>query len=277
MYDKYATTGSLPPRIHIPDPPFTPDVANMILLDDSFTKPAMQPFNHIPIPEYTLNMRTLTEGRVQMLIEKHREQYNAAFSRTFDGSERDMEAALQERMLVMRAVFGSDSAAVYEDSIKPSLEGTAAPEETNTDAIMLAVVGILAEMSDVTNVQAWLAAGGLMPDVRHAFTEQDAQAGWEALIRADLGLSQSSFRRQKLPSVNPQMHKLPATNHRTPQVFPSHVSFIPWYQSPPHLLYWLRRGLIALDERGISVDFGQAPRQGRGGQAVEMEVDDEVA
>lgn len=278
MYDRFATTGQLPDDIHIPNPPFTPDVSNMILLDDSFKKPAMQPFNHVPIPEYTQPIRKETEERIQKLIRKSPERFQKACSRTFDGSTHDLEAAVAERMLVMVSAFGPDPLRLYEKVIKPSIAGDAGPQNHQTDVIMLAVVGILAELSDVSNIQAWLAAGGLTPDVRHMFTERDAQAGWEAIVRADLSLAEGSFQSNQLPEVNPQSYTISPIDHRVPDVFPGDERFVPWYQSPPHLLYWLRRGLIALDERKIPVDFGETLNDGHKHRMDdEVEVNDELA
>lgn len=276
IFKAYEDPDKLPQGLLAPNPVFIPDVFNTILLDDSLVKSALQPFNHLPITEYSLESRATTNARIKKLISEEPNVFGQARTRTFDDSKADLEAAVAERVLVMQIAFGNKSEKFYKTFIEPFVGTEPAPFDLQTDVILLGVVGILSELSDVQNVPAWFAAGGLMPNIHHTFTEVEANNGWENMVRSDLGMNDQGVR--KLPRVEALQHLMNPSDHRVPPILPSSPDYLQWYQSPAHVLYWIRRGLIALDERGVAVDFGEAVNGGAPVRDVREEaVDDEVS
>lgn len=112
------------------------------------------------------------------------------------------------------------------------------------DAMLLAVVGILSELQDVANVPVWIAAGGFKPDITHTLTESMAEGGWAGVLQFDKG-----FKHLAVPQPA-------AISEPTADDLLAIPDVEMWYKSPIHVLYWVRRGLKALDERGIEPQHG---------------------
>jgi len=103
------------------------------------------------------------------------------------------------------------------------------------DRILLAVIGILDELSTVENVPAWVRSGGLIPD----------------LNGLENGVGRLSLKRQTQPTL---------------EDLPSFEGFAHWYTIPAVQEYWAKRGLSALEKRGIEVDHGLDAQGYRKGQ-----------
>ena len=182
--------------------------------------------------------------------------------RLCDDSLEDLQADLRARVALLSAAFGPDPLKFYHD-VKAGRS-----TEAQIDVSLIAVVGILAELSDVLIVPAWIAAGGLLPNVEATFTEKHASKGWEAMVAGDLSLPKLSRttttrpldkRRLWTRNVLANAKDVPAispANHQVPRVPPSHSAYVHWFNSPFHVLYWIRRGMVALDERGIPLSHG---------------------
>lgn len=232
----FQTLGYMPAeaaRFYRPDPDFDPSLRSTLLVDDSTVKACMQPFNHIPIPEYTLESLDTTQavlGKYQAGIGKE----NARAPAEHVNQKTHSSADILTRVFGPAPAFFERNTNTAEQDTTPKLDG-----------ILLGVIGILEEVKDVVNLPAWIAVGGLMPMVDESFSQDMAGRGWEYIATLDQG-SRSS--------ISPQHNgyrKVPT--HRVPTVLPSHPEYKHWYDSPQHLLYWVRRGLVALQECGIDV------------------------
>lgn len=226
----FKTLGYMPAeesRFYRPDPDFSPSLHSTLLVDDSTAKACMQPFNHIPIPEYTLESLEATRAVLEKYQGGAGKDDDRAFTNHLPGATRSPADILEQ-------VFGPAAAFLQHvmDADAPELDG-----------ILLGVVGILDEVKDVVNLPAWIAAGGLLPKVDHTFTQDMANQGWEYVISLDMG-SQRAIPDRKDDHARPPTHDVP-------KMLPSHPDYKHWYESPLHFLYWVRRGLVALQERRI--------------------------
>ncbi|GHJ85289.1 hypothetical protein NliqN6_1691 [Naganishia liquefaciens] len=219
-------------RSYRPDPDFSPSLHSTLLVDDSTVKACMQPFNHIPIPEYTLESLNATQAVLQ--------RYQARAGK--EDASRDpseyVHQATNSSVGILEQVFGPASA------FFPDATRTAGRDKApKLDGILLGVIGILDELKDVVNLPAWIAAGGLTPTIEETFTQEIAARGWQCVTSLDMGPQAS------VPVSDNGYQKRPP--HMVPTVLPSHPEYNHWYESPQHLLYWVRRGLVALQERHI--------------------------
>jgi hypothetical protein len=252
-------------KIRDPDPYFSPQIFNTLLLDDSVgetAKSGSQPWNHVPLPAYEIEHKE----RDLAFVSKAAHANDISLKgdeRTFDDTKEDMQAAFKERVAILSASFGSSAVEFYE-AIQDGR-----PMKTSIDASLLAIVGILSELSDVLHVPAWIASGGLMPDVSASFTKADAEKGWEHIVGQDLSLPAlskkadgkrdwaiASLWQRNLLNNASDLPNLDASSHSAPSLPPSHPDYQHWFNSPLHVLYWIRRGMLALDERGVAIDHG---------------------
>jgi hypothetical protein len=257
------TTITHNPKFYHPDPAFLPDPTNTLLIDDSTDKASLQPFNHLPILDFDLEM--LREAA--QAVEADNEQFGLRKTMT--------------PVDVLRLVFGASASDFYHQHIAHDAPPPIHPEK-KVDGILLAIIGILAELADVESIPAWIAAGGLQPDIGHTFTKEIAGCGWEYIVKLDtvpsfeqqLLLSQRKAKKRRLADEGQRSSSAgdsvetgngasssaprdPA-NHTIPQTLPSHPDHRHWYNSPAHVLYWVRRGLIAVAERGVSLQHGMS-------------------
>lgn len=103
------------------------------------------------------------------------------------------------------------------------------------DRILLAVIGILEELSTVNNVPAWVRSGGLVPD----------------LSGLENGVRRMSLKVDRQPTL---------------EDLPSFEGFAHWYTIPAVQEYWARKGMAALEKRGIAIDHGLDAQGYRKGQ-----------
>lgn len=252
------TTITPNPRFYHPDPMFLPDPTNTLLIDDSTDKASLQPYNHLPILDFDLDMLREAADAVDADNEKF-------------GLRKTMTPAD-----VLRLVFGPSASEFYHRHIA---RDTAIPEngkENKVDGILLAIIGILSELADVESIPAWIAAGGLQPDIGDTFTAEIASRGWECIVKSDTvsppaqqPLTKKAKKRrlqagaagQQNSSQDPGTTAKPLrdpVNHTIPQTLPSHPDYQHWYNSPAHVLYWVRRGLVAIAERGVSLQHNMS-------------------
>ena len=99
------------------------------------------------------------------------------------------------------------------------------------DEILLAVVGVLETLRTVTNVPAWIRAGGL------------------TTISADEAEQRSVEEQIKNLALDPEAEP-------TLETLPSHESFVHWFSTPAVLAHWTQKGREALERRGIKVSHG---------------------
>lgn len=195
---------------------------------------------------------------------------------------------------VLRLVFGPSASDFYHRHVARDVAPPEESEEKRVDGILLAIIGILSELADVESIPAWIAAGGLQPDIGHTFTEEIASRGWEHIVASDaiqqfltpqheLDGKKSKKRRMQddaagqqsvsvesatddgsippaVPDSASTSSNTPAdpANHVIPHTLPSHPDYQHWYNSPAHVLYWVRRGMDALAERGVPLQHNMS-------------------
>ncbi|KAI5452435.1 hypothetical protein NCC49_000598 [Naganishia albida] len=206
---------------------------NVALIEDSFSKARLQPLNHLPITEFTIadyenTMRTLRRVR---LMPKNDGDIEDGTDEDYD-SATDFDGPSKSTGFYIKYLSGSKSYRARGDV------------GLKMDAMLLAVIGIISELQDVDSIPVWMASGGLMPPVDHTFTGMIASRGWAYVVQIDNG-----SKTIPIPKLNIKDHVVPAT-------LPYHEEHPKWYDSPIHVLYWLRRGFLALDARGIDVEHG---------------------
>lgn len=232
-FEHLESTGAETSRFYRPDPDFDPSLQSTLLVDDSTIKACMQPFNHIPIPEYTLKSLEATNRVMEAENQGERRR------RASHDSGGDADRKVDIRANILRQIFGTDPLNLLHDSTSGSAnQDHEVDAEPKLDGILLAVIGILHETKDVVNLPAWIAAGGLLPNVDHTLTRDMAEKGWTYIACLDCNSAETTAQSSGIP-------------HSAPTLLPSHPDYKHWYQSPLHTLYWVRRGLIALHERGI--------------------------
>lgn len=255
---------------------FRPDPTNTLLIDDSTDKASLQPYNHLPILDFDLTMLQ-----------------NAADAVDADNEQYGLRKTMKP-IDVLRLVFGASASDFYHRHVARDVAPPEDSAEKRVDGILLAIVGILSELADVESIPAWIAAGGLQPNIAHTFTEDIAARGWEHIVASDaiqhpltpqhqLEGKKPKRRRmqddaagQQSVSVEPATGggKIPPTdpppigtssntpvdpaNHVIPQTLPSHPDYQHWYNSPVHVLYWVRRGIVALAERGVTLQHNMS-------------------
>ncbi|KAI5897614.1 uncharacterized protein SCHCODRAFT_02596461 [Schizophyllum commune H4-8] len=117
-----------------------------VLVDDSVLKAHTQPFNHLCLPEYTLETRDADIAAIAR--GKHR--------KTKDKTTRAVtKDALDELVSSMQAATISGNHNVD----APGKDGRV---PAGVDAALLAVVGIISRLKDVRDVAAWIEGGNIM-------------------------------------------------------------------------------------------------------------------
>ncbi|KAJ9118224.1 hypothetical protein QFC22_004131 [Naganishia vaughanmartiniae] len=152
--------------------------------------------------------------------------------------------AVKRSASLLEAIFQHDPSDFYEEYVRSEPTQYDSEMAMGIDGTLLGLIGILSEMKNVGSVPVWLAAGGLTPAVSHTFTKQIASKGWKHIVRLDRGDEDLSAR------LAPRAHALPKV------ALPGSEGYLSWFDSPIHLLYWIRRGLTALDRKGIKVEHG---------------------
>jgi hypothetical protein len=249
-------------NVRLPDPWFPINLHNTVLLDDSVKKAIPNPFSHIPIPEFDLTVKLYSVARAVEVDDN----FDVKTNRSFNDKPKDMRAALEERLAAFHFGFVQSPHQFLEGMVPASIEMV--PEKPG-DIVLLGVIGILEELKDVLSIPAWIAAGGLKPEVNLSHVNENTT--WEDIVRLDLGLmskqafgalSEDQQRRDSAwerttrltpPTYHEQDHVCPATP-------PDDEEHLHWWQSPPHFLYWVRRGMMAVQERGVTIRHGMPNR-----------------
>lgn len=172
------------------------DLRTTVLLDDSPLKAVFQPWSQIVIPEYDKAEYTDSKRAAERLAA-------------------DANEPVDEDGYRLRAY--SPSRAVGHVPVQaqsgPKLDPSSEPGMDNT---LLAVIGILEDMRVVSNVPAWVAAGGIQ---------------------------------------RPTGERVPLGGE-VEDSLPSNKSFVHWYAEGETHAYWIERGKAALARRGIPLSHG---------------------
>lgn len=112
-----------------------------LLLDDSTLKAHLQPYNHVCVMEYTQTLRD-RDIRAKYIVERR---------------EACVDGAAQVQLVFPGLAPESFQSAKRKR--KRKRKGNAS--EARFDSVLVAVIGVLDEAKDQTNVAGWMRAGGL--------------------------------------------------------------------------------------------------------------------
>lgn len=253
--------------------PYSP--LNTFLLDDSHIKTSNQPFNHLPVPDYDSVLST-------------------ASAKFYRAAEEAKNAPPPAPVVPNPDEISLDD---DDDDVEPSTLPTPAKElvkeveSVGVDRSLLAVVGILERARGEESLVGWVRSGGLIPDL-------DDPKGW--WLDVDDGPSASastststSVKSNTKKNPRPKIKKskknrddasnlsliFPPSSSSTATITSSIGSATslkvsaatPWYSSPPHVEFWVRRGVDVLEGMKIDLSHGldlsfldSMPGEGRG-------------
>jgi len=194
-----------------------------LLLDDSPHKAALQPYNHICIPEYgstrrrhDLQIFLATKGPKEDKKTKRKNQVPGAHSTDQTVPELHPRGALSELA-----------------------------EEEPYDATLLAVIGILETVKLQSNVAGWIRKGGL-------WAIQERLEGGVS----DVDVSKANDSKTASNTVVQTGNDTSSTSDPTLTPEQAHLQTKMWFDDSSVLAYWVARGRSALMELGIPVAHG---------------------
>ncbi|KAI6111804.1 hypothetical protein EDD16DRAFT_1485281 [Pisolithus croceorrhizus] len=223
-----------------------------LLLDDSPHKAALQPYNHVCIPEYDSPRRKLDLDA--LVVERIRRE-----------TELWSQPEYRRRRPGDKQVTWSDAAQADTEPLDPTL---------------LAVVGILDEIKRQSNVAGWIRAGGLWGKGNNSHAaaspsatsplpsnqsksphEQPVESAKrrgkrrrsEVVTTADLGQTPAAVDEDDAAGNDAYTTSGLATAATSEMKLESSSL---WFEDPPTVAYWVARGRRALDELGIASEHG---------------------
>jgi len=235
-----------------------------ILLDDSPLKAHLQPYNHVCIREYVASLR----GKDLEVFAKERVMSNGVGEKRKRKQKKKAEKAQKKARARGKNVMTDpgvvdrlDNESETSVSSEPQSPPSAQPsqpviQEQETEAIedgpvdggrydetLLAVIGILDEVKEQSNVAAWIRAGGLWgpvnlrppPPAQPSPSAPNTEVGGAG---NDTTLSQDQNQ-----GISPS------------EIIPS-ADKVVWFDHEPTFVYWARRGRKAVHELGIEVVHG---------------------
>jgi hypothetical protein len=147
--------------------------ATTILLDDSHAKAALQPYNHICVPEYTRAQRNADLATLQQqarIAARQAQQQHAKNARDTNGDDRDRDRDQDQDHLPRKRRRIEEpqqqprmSSADVE---KKEKEKEKEKEEMSLDETLLAVIGILHAARLQSSIAGWLHDGALLSESR---------------------------------------------------------------------------------------------------------------
>lgn len=240
-----------------------------LLLDDSSLKAHLQPYNHVCIREYVASLR----GRDLEVFASERAMLDGGGKKRKRKAER--KAKKVEKKAKARKTDGMTSAGGVVDKVDsdsgtsasssihpPSLAAQAQPEvlEQEPEAIgaeqavggeydetLLAVIGVLDEVKEQSNVASWIRAGGLWGpmDLRPPQSKSASSSSVPGTEGIYTGNDASPFQDQ---AQNEDLTLAATAASDTQKSM--------WFDYEPTFTYWVRRGRGALDKLGINIVHG---------------------
>ncbi|KAG6336426.1 hypothetical protein ID866_2669 [Astraeus odoratus] len=251
-----------------------------LLLDDSPHKAALQPYNHVCIPEYD-------SARRQRDLASLAAQSEPVPSKTHEKKKKRKRKQHQEAV----ASPTPDPDGISDSNIsEDGPAGTSPPGVPDIDVepfdvTLLGVVGILDEIKRQSNVAGWIRAGGLWGD-----SERHHGVHFHAATKMSEQLTSLEMTTDKGESLGKMRHRDDDDGDATSEEFAkaavacgstkdlqrgaeddTHVKCDPattavvgeeplsvstWFAQPSTLAYWAARGRKALVELGIEVGHG---------------------
>lgn len=226
-----------------------------LLLDDSPHKAALQPYNHVCIPEYDsprrkLDLDALAVGRLEL--------------RTESRSQLDYHRC-EPGLRVNRQATWSDAAQVDTEPL---------------DTTLLAVVGILDEIKRQSNVAGWIRAGGLWGKGNNSHAAASPSAASPLPSKQTRSSHEQPTESAKRRGKRRQSEVVTTTGfgqtpvavdgddsagndaYTTSELATATTSETKlgssslWFEDPSTVAYWVARGRRALDELGIASEHG---------------------
>ena len=187
-----------------------------VLVDDSVLKAHMQPFNHLCLPEYTLEVSTLYSRQCPhtrlTVYWQTRDADIAAIARAKHTKTKSSTTRAVTKD-ALDDLAASMQAATISGKQQVDAAGKDARVPTGVDAALLAVVGIISRLKEIGDVAAWIEEGNIMRPVG---------------LKVDKGKNAESV---------------------------DHGQAM-WFQNKEIVQAWAQEGVRVLDEMGITVAHG---------------------
>ncbi|KAL4071940.1 hypothetical protein V8B97DRAFT_1941792 [Scleroderma yunnanense] len=193
-----------------------------LLLDDSPHKAALQPYNHVYIPEYD---RPRRQRDLASLVVKMSEQRVTEKQKKEKNKHKE-----SERIAVSLTpdLYAPDLSISDGEFVGMTLTGAPRAVEEPFDVTLLTVIGILDEIKHQSNVAAWIRAGGLWGNEIDPGRSEEIPMGNDARTSSD-----------------------PVTATACEELLSSI-----WFNDSPIVSYWVARGRKALRELRIEAVHG---------------------
>lgn len=216
-----------------------------LLLDDSPHKAALQPHNHVCIPEYNTTRR---HRDLASLVRQFSEP-----PPTKKGKKKNKRKKLQEVTVSPTPPCASDL------SVSEGEPSTVQSTEEPFDVILLAVVGILDEIKHQSNVAAWIRVGGLRRsgcDTKHSGLLSKRE-GKKRCTEEESWVEVEDQENPGGATGNEPLENDAYTSASAVSATTSEESLSSlWFDDPSTVSYWVARGRKALGELGIEIEHG---------------------
>jgi hypothetical protein len=134
--------------------------ATTLLLDDSHAKAALQPYNHLCVPEYTREQRN-TDLAVLQLPQHAEQQHSTSPQEEGSAPATDAHAASSPHVPTENVRKRKRKKAQRQQPTAPVLPTAADGSPATLDETLLAVIGILHAARLQSSIAGWLRAGAL--------------------------------------------------------------------------------------------------------------------
>ncbi|EIM80686.1 uncharacterized protein STEHIDRAFT_150391 [Stereum hirsutum FP-91666 SS1] len=273
---------SLPSSSSNPASPVVHSAMTTLLLDDSFKKAILQPYNHVIIKEYTREMRNADVASLALETRRAQRAVSAS-TKDKDDVEAQSESIASSTSPPPEATSGvfvfvnegpeveGELSAKQKKKKKTKKarqtldreEGEGVGEEEGEvvyDETLLAIIGIFNEAKVQSNVAAWVRSGGLWgpyASSMHEHQRRDKKSGSRSEGDTNSGSPKRKGRPEKRedvvnpgngePTYVPLGEESEAKMEDGPPV---------WYEHPGTMIYWSVKGRDALTELGIEIRHG---------------------
>jgi len=223
-------------------------------LDDSSLKAHLQPYNHVCIREYVASLRgkdlEVFAGRKAMSNEggkkRKRETKKAKKAKSKKKRDEIIDAGSVTRAYSESgSSVSSDARTVIQEHEAVEI-GDEPVAGGGYDETLLAIIGVLDEVKEQSNVAGWIRAGGL-------WGPSDLRPPQYRYL-----LSSSAPTAEVNASGNDAAHSIlsPDQNQNHDLSLSETASQVIWFDHEPTFVYWVRRGRKVLHELGIEVVHG---------------------
>lgn len=251
-----------------------------LLLDDSFKKAILQPYNHVIIKEYTREMRNADVASLALETRRAQRAVSASTKDKDDVEAQSESIASSPPRETTPGVFvfvnegpeveGELSAKQKKKKKAKKARHTLDREEGGDvgeeegevvyDETLLAIIGILNEAKVQSNVAAWVRSGGLWgpyASSMHEHQRGDKKSGSWSEGNTNSGSPKrkggSDVRQDVVNPGNGEPTDVPLGEESEAKMEDGPPV---WYEHPGTMVYWSNKGREALTELGIEIRHG---------------------